>query len=1404
MKRVIILSLCLLMTMAVRSQSWRTNADALIVNQLFVNNVGYVDIYAFPELLSGTDYVCSIDGDTIQVPYQNCVGYFIDLMPFAHWAHPCKYCFVDASNHYTVIDAEMPPQCNNMAPVSLLPRVNPAPMVYAVDTTAPRIVQHDNSNHMWAVLICGDECESYYRDECLIPKYWFDLSSVYTVLTNKFGYQEASTTFGDPSDRRIIVSAPTALKNRYTFQQYDLNGNDSYNSNTGVKVGDFFDYNETTETKHSKATIDSIFKCFAGDELCLQVYHNQGLVELTEEDQLFIFVTGVGRRDESRNKSYFTVHDMGQDRGRIYDDEFASLLRGIKCSQMTLVTASNYSGGFVDEFMNDISHPDCQCKNRIAQSAASADGYAYGEEHNVYYNNSGNYASCVTEFVYYWASSALGYYPYFNTYDGSVGPWSVPSVGRRVGDGSMNWSDYFETNYEQQNPHAPYDVDPDSDGDGILSLREMFEFANDLDSWSEEGYYNSAYDPAYYSWYVPEEPQQQYESTFTKEAATLVGYEGQIDSIANSGSASQPYRLCGDIWVSPDSELTMWDEVQSPEEVRIYVKPSGKLVIDGATLTNLPEEHSPMWKGVQVWGNSDKHQLKENERHWQGVLEMKNGAAIRNAVTGIDAWNPEDEKSTGGIVIATDARFDNNTTAVSFHPYENQYEHPLQPGTVVVKDNVSCFKNCEFSIDENYIGPVQFEMHVNLYRVRGVAFNGCNFKYSDNSYSKPTTMGIYAYDAGFKLGGICTSGNYSYPCQVFDNSTFDGFYKAVVSVNDGSVGIRPMTVKNTDFTNNSYGVFALRSGYPLILNSTFSIGQDSTQCAIGIYAEQTPNFTIEQDTFSVAMLHPYENYGIVVKNSKSQNQIYKNVFRGLYCANLSIGRNNTWMMPRNTTDAKANILGLEYRCNENMGNMCDFYVQGQDSYYKLGIQTNQGAVNVSANNTFSQTRYQFINHGNYGINYYYDPNQLDGTPMYYDGVTLVQTTDSTGCLSHYTYGGVSYNDTLTPVLSDAQKMQREADYFEAYTAYSTIKAVYDGMINGGDTQGEIADIQTATPSDMWSLRAQLLGHSPYLTTEALTMVAGKNDVFPQSVLYEILASNPDELKNDSLINYLQSMDNPMPDYMIDLLRQVSNGVTARTAMESQLAKYSQEYRLAACDMIRSTLNDTIIDKEALIGWYGNMNDLESDREIISLYLEDGNYTEAMTLANMLPTLYGLTGDDLVEHNNYMTLLQMYAYLASDQRNTMQLDSTERATVEYIADYGTGTPQAMAKAIMMGAYGYRYEDCPNSLDLYYPTKGMDYSGSSFSNENLGKAMGFTVDVSPNPASTWVAVDYTLPVGATEAQMRIVNMNGVTVATYILHGKESQKVLDLRDLADGVYTYTIFCGKHNHTGKLVIVK
>ena len=216
----------------------------------------------------------------------------------------------------------------------------------------------------------------------------------------------------------------------------------------------------------------------------------------------------------------------------------------------------------------------------------------------------------------------------------------------------------------------------------------------------------------------------------------------------------------------------------------------------------------------------------------------------------------------------------------------------------------------------------------------------------------------------------------------------------------------------------------------------------------------------------------------------------------------------------------------------------------------------------------------------------------------------------------------------------------------------------------------------------------------------------------------------------------------------------------------------------------------------------NMEDLESDMEIISIYLEEGDSTNAFALANMLPTLYGFTNEDLTDHNNYLSMLNLYYQLYQEERNTMMLDSVERATVEYLADNGTGRAQAMAQAIMMGAYGYHYNDCPSGVELV-SIRDMN-TNMPISDFNTNEAMGLTIEASPNPANTWVAVNYTLPAGFAKAQMKLVNTFGEIVATYDLLDNEGQKVLDLRGLSSGVYTYTVYCGNFSQSGKLVIVK
>ena len=88
--------------------------------------------------------------------------------------------------------------------------------------------------------------------------------------------------------------------------------------------------------------------------------------------------------------------------------------------------------------------------------------------------------------------------------------------------------------------------------------------------------------------------------------------------------------------------------------------------------------------------------------------------------------------------------------------------------------------------------------------------------------------------------------------------------------------------------------------------------------------------------------------------------------------------------------------------------------------------------------------------------------------------------------------------------------------------------------------------------------------------------------------------------------------------------------------------------------------------------------------------------------------------------------------------------------------------------------------------------------------LNQSIDFSVIVKPNPATTWISVDYVLPNKAENANLIITNMLGVKTKAVELNGNHGQRVLDCRDMANGVYLYTVSCGQLQQTGKLIIAK
>jgi hypothetical protein len=864
----------------------------------------------------------------------------------------------------------------------------------------------------------------------------------------------------------------------------------------------------------------------------------------------------------------------------------------------------------------------------------------------------------------------------------------------------------------------------------------------------------------------------------------VTGYTNTPYEVTQDETWDFSIKFYQDIIVKDGNTLTIQCEVQMVPNAKIIVEPGAELIIDGGIITNEYYYNLP-WQGIQVWGNKNESQQPlQGQPLKQGKLVLKNDATIENAIIAVDLWKPDDYSTTGGIVYADNATFSNNTKSVHAVHYRNF--NPYFPE--IEWDNFSNFKNCTFEITEDYLGNETFYKHVDLAHVKGINFYACDFSVNDQVEGVSTwNSAIAGYDAKFGVKAICNSPQYPCPDEnSYDKCTFTGFYSAVSALKDGTSTVT-FNVSRAEFIDNAYGVKTRYMNNASVLHSDFEIGH-LWDCGAGIYSDNVTGFAYENNDFSKYTGSPNSDYfGIIINNSEAVNEVFGNDFEGLSYANFSDGKN--W---RNDYRYE----GLAYYCNDNVNNYADFYVNDFAIDKHSGIQSEQGNDYYTAGNTFTQNgaTWHFYNGGEHLVGYYYNQTENDEIPdddkIYH--IAKVGRSVTNNCNPHY-------DDQLNLVLTAQQRTDAELTYYDNLTDYNNVKTLYDSYIDGGDTEAEIIDIQTAQPDDMWELRAQLLGDSPHLSFDVLKEAADKTDVFTESALFDILAANPDELKKDTLISYLENKDEPLPEYMIDLLKQLAEGTTYKTALQQQMAGYKHAYTRAAHDIIRSNLNDTVADYVELRNWLDNLGGITSDRQIISSYISEENFTDAFTLANMLPQLYNLQGNEMTEHNYYIDMLNLHQTLYQEGRNTFQLDSTEKADLVFIAGNSTGVAGAQAKSILEGVYNEYYVNCPEADG----TAG--YKSSNIINQNaLGKAHGLNISVKPNPAKQWAAFDYSLPGDETEATITVTNTTGSTVAVLEVSGQQGQKLWDTRSIKPGVYIYTIKAAGFSQSDKIVISK
>ena len=446
---------------------------------------------------------------------------------------------------------------------------------------------------------------------------------------------------------------------------------------------------------------------------------------------------------------------------------------------------------------------------------------------------------------------------------------------------------------------------------------------------------------------------------------------------------SDDYYVSSNIVIDSLQTLNLTGTIHMNDSCRIIVRPGGKLIVNGGTITNACE--GEMWQGIIVEGNASIRQAALA----QGSVILTN-ATIENARDAICTMgsNPDSVfEHTGGIIQATNTLLRNNRRSVAFLSYENH----TTGGAVM--DNASYFTRCTFTVDSNNLfaqNGTSFNSHVTMWHVRGVKFNGCTFR---NETANHGGKAIYTEEAGFTAKRVCPQMSNLDPCVCNANGndtvtrcSFSGFHTAVHSANGHAS--YAVTLDNCDFSDNRTGVTLNAADNAQVSFCDFDLSAPAS--LYGLYLKNSTGYTVESNS-----LHsePYTNSpsatGIsVVHSGTAENVIRKNVFRNLMYGCLAQDTNGT------TLNVKPQP-GLQFQCN-------DF----QDCSYDIAvangrIRSAQGSASAGADNTFRyaiQGSFLLSNAGSF--TYWYSSTGYHApynTPT--PGVTLKGTASANSCTS---------------------------------------------------------------------------------------------------------------------------------------------------------------------------------------------------------------------------------------------------------------------------------------------------------------------------------------------------------------------------------------------------------------------
>jgi hypothetical protein len=251
--------------------------------------------------------------------------------------------------------------------------------------------------------------------------------------------------------------------------------------------------------------------------------------------------------------------------------------------------------------------------------------------------------------------------------------------------------------------------------------------------------------------------------------------------------------------------------------------------------------------------------------------------------------------------------------------------------------------------------------------------------------------------------------------------------------------------------------------------------------------------------------------------------------------------------------------------------------------------------------------------------------------------------------------------------------------------------------------------------------------------------------------------------------------------------------TAKSAFNSVYASYSQQpngpnapAQLNTMAALQTTMHDNtfevlrhIVATEGSLSdyryWLGNLDAYETDLELAKSYIGTGEYAQAYTLLNFLPTKHSLSGNKLNAFNDSRAVLNILQLHLQNGGDKYGLPNTEINTLKYYAENNaSATVRGQAKAIL-ALYGVFY---PPEAALETGNRNGDLANNSASE---------TFILLPNPADESVRVSLSAKFAKTGlvGNVSLYNLQGKLILQQAIFTGENGTTLQLFDHPNGFY-------------------